>query len=85
MFRLKINDDGRILYACKELPGNDYSHLTAVDTLPEGDVTDWLCIDGQYIYDPLPEQEQAEPARTTEERLTELEEAFAMILSGVTE
>lgn len=85
MFGMKLNDDGRIMHACKVLRGGDYTNMTVVDMLPEGDVTDWLFVDGEYIYDPLPEQEQAEPARTTEERLTELEEAFALILSGVVE
>lgn len=85
MYALKLSDDNRIMYACKVLEKGNYSHLTVVDTLPEGDVTDWLYIDGEYIYDPLPEQEQAEPVRSTEERLTELEESFAMILSGVVE
>lgn len=86
MYALNLSDgDYRILSACVVLPNGDYSNMTVVDTLPEGDITDWRLVDGEYIFDPLPEQEQAEPVRSTEERLTELEEAFALILSGVVE
>lgn len=85
MYALKLSDDNRIMYACKVLENGNYNHLTVVDTMPEGDITDYRLVDGEYIYDPLPEQEKGEPTRTTEERLTELEEAFALILSGVTE
>lgn len=32
-----------------------------VEDLPEGDIHDYLYIDGEYIYDPLPVPEQPEP------------------------
>lgn len=45
-----------------------------VDELPDGNITDYLRIDGEYIYDPLPEPEQTEPTPTIEERVTTLEQ-----------
>lgn len=56
-----------------------------VDTLPDGDITDYLYVDGAYVYDPLPEPEPVEPEPTAEERIAALEEELAAtkILLGV--
>lgn len=40
-----------------------------VDTLPEGNITDYLYVDGEYVYDPLPEPEPQPLAPTDPERL----------------
>lgn len=53
MYALNLSEDNRILsvtydeYAPKEQP--------RVETLPEGDVTDYKYIDNEFIYNPLPE------------------------------
>lgn len=53
MYALNLNSDNRILSACVVLPTTP-ADLPRVDTLPDGDINDWMFIDGQYVYDPLP-------------------------------
>jgi hypothetical protein len=36
--------------------------VIVVDVLPEGDISEYRYIDGEYIHDPLPKPEQPEPA-----------------------
>lgn len=81
-YALKLAEDGRILSATfAKYAGSD---AALVDELPEGNVADYLYVAGEYIYDPLPEPET--PATPTqEERIADLEEALALLLSGVTE
>lgn len=43
-----------------------------VDVLPDGDVSDYLYVDGQYVYDPMPEPKQPEVDVTTEDVLNAL-------------
>lgn len=53
MYALNLNSDNRILSACVVLPSTPES-MPRVDTLPEGDVNDWLFVNNEYVYDPLP-------------------------------
>lgn len=49
-------ETNRILSACfvnKFTPAS----MPRVDTLPDGDVNDYLYVDGEYVYDPLPKEE----------------------------
>ena len=70
MYALNLSEDNRILsvtfdeYAPPEQP--------RVDTLPEGDVSDYLYIDGEYIYEPLPVEPVPEPEPTADEILNAL-------------
>lgn len=81
-YALNLAENGRILsvtfeeFAAEGMP--------VVDELPEGDTADYLYVDGQYVHDPLP-KEEPEPKPTDAERIAELEEALALLLSGVTE
>ena len=56
-----------------------------VDELPEGDTYDYLYVNGEYIYDPLPQPSESEPQPTQEERIAQLEEELkaAKILLGL--
>lgn len=66
MFALNIEKEtNRILSACIVLKDVNYNGMPIVDELPEGDITDYLYIDGAYVYDPLPEPETetAEPTQ----------------------
>lgn len=54
MFALNISEDNRILSACKVLPNGNYDGMPIVDTLPEGNLPDYLYVNGEYVYDPLP-------------------------------
>lgn len=49
-----------------------YHGMVVVDTLPDGDVTDFLYVDGEYVYDPLPEPEEPESEPTTEDIMNAL-------------
>lgn len=71
MYALNLSDEKRILSACVVLPTTPAS-MPRVDTLPEGDVNDWLFVDGEYVYDPLPKPEPPEPEPTADEILDAL-------------
>lgn len=63
-FALKLAEDGRVLSATYE----QYADSDAVlrDKLPTGetereqDIHNWLDINGEYVYDPLPVEEVSE-------------------------
>ena len=58
MYALNIAENNRILSACVVLPSTPAS-MPHVDALPEGDINDWLFMDGEYVYDPLPKPDTA--------------------------
>ena len=77
---LCLYDDNRIHHACsiihngkklndlqvKELyPEGIYNGMPIVDTIPEGNLPDYLYVNGEYVYDPHPEPEQPEPIEET--------------------
>ena len=63
MYALNLSEDGRILSACVCLEGQIYENI--VNTLPDGDITDYKYINNEYIYDPLPKPEPPEPEEPT--------------------
>lgn len=86
MYALNLADDGRILSATysQYAPEN----AVIVDALPDGDISDYLYIDGKYVYDPLPEPEEPEPTPSPDDyeaRIAALEEELVAtkILLGV--
>ena len=83
-YSLNLAEDGRILSAT--YPQYAPSDAVIVDELPDGNIADYLYVDGEYVYDPLPVPEEPEqPAPTLEERTAALEEELAAtkILLGV--
>ena len=78
-YALNLGEDGRVLsvtyeeYATEEMP--------LVDSIPEGNIADYRYVDGEFINDPLPKQEEKP---TKDERLTELESMMNAFL-GVSE
>lgn len=56
MYVLNLAEDNRILSAWDVIEGQDYTGMPKVDTLPDGDVSDYLYVDGEYVYDPLPKE-----------------------------
>ena len=70
IYALNLNEDNRILsvtydkYAPKSQP--------RVDTLPDGDVNDYLFVNGEYVYDPLPMPPTPTPEPTADEILDAL-------------
>lgn len=59
-FALNISEDGRILSATFEEFAAKGDPL--VDTLPEGDISEYRYVDGAYIHDPIPEPEVEPPS-----------------------
>ena len=82
-YALNLAEDNRVLSAtfAKFAPVG----AVLVNTIPEGNIANYKYENGAYFYDPLPEPEPVEPEATIEDRVSELEEALEMILSGVTE
>jgi len=80
-YALNLADDGRILsvtydeYAPEEQP--------RVEALPDGDVNDCFYINGEYVYDPLPEPEPVEPVPSDSERIGALEQQMTALIGGV--
>ena len=84
-YALNLDADDRILSATYEsyaVPG-----MPIVDTLPDGDITDYKYIDDSYVHDPLPKPGPAEP--TAEEdalsMIVDHEYRLTMLELGVTE
>ena len=55
MYSLNLDADNRILSACVCLEGFEYKNV--VDTLPDGNISDYRYVDGEYVYNPLPKPE----------------------------
>ena len=83
MHVLNLAADGRVLSA------GEYAVIPegamVVDSIPEGNLADYLYIDGQFVHDPLPATEDPDDLPSDSERIAELEEALELLLSGVTE
>lgn len=68
MYALNLDSaTGRILSAT--FPEYAAADNVIVDALPEGDISDYLYVDGAYIYEPLPKPVEPEAEPTAEEVL----------------
>lgn len=56
MFALNLAPDGRILSAT--YPQYAPHDAVLVDALPEGDISEYLYLDGAYIYAPIDNEEE---------------------------
>lgn len=74
-YALHLADDGRILSATYEKYAREGQPI--VSTLPDGDISDYLYVNGEYVYSPMPEQEEPEIQPTQEERISALEARLA--------
>lgn len=68
MYALNLNTDNRILSACVVLPSTPDT-MPRVDSLPDGDINDYLFVNGEYLFDPVPKPEPPEPEPTDYDRL----------------
>lgn len=68
MYALNLDTDNRILSACVVLPSTPDT-MTKVDSLPEGNINDYLYVNGKYVYDPIPTPEPPDPEPTDFDRL----------------
>ena len=69
-YALNLNEDGRILSATYEKYAAE--NMPIVDTLPEGDLYEYIYQNGEYIHDPLPKPEQPKEESTTDDVLNAL-------------
>ena len=70
MYALNLDaETGRILSACVVLPSGFYEDMPVVDAFPDGDLCEYLYVDGEYVHDPLPAPEVPEKEPTTAEIL----------------
>ena len=67
MYALNLADGGRILSAT--YPQYAPADAVIVETLPDGDISDYIYSDGEFIYDPLPDPVEPEVEATTEDVL----------------
>lgn len=86
-YALNLDADGRILSATYE--SYAVAGMPVVDTLPDGDITDYKYIDGSYVHDPLtkpkPQPEEPTVEEDTLSMLVEHEERIIMLELGLTE
>ena len=82
---LYLYKDNRIQSAWKVLPNGNYDGMPIVDTLPEGNLPDYLYVNGEYVYDPLPKQEEPEPAPSPslETRVATVEADVAALTTAI--
>ena len=59
LYALNLGDDGRVLSATEDQYGAEGQPRVA--TLPKDDLYDYKYIDGEFVYDPLPQPEPPEP------------------------
>lgn len=79
-YGLVLDEENRIISA----PAQRYAPMDAVivDKLPEGDITDYMYINNEFIYNPLPKEEVEETLTPSlEERVTVLEETVNTSMS----
>lgn len=81
MYALNLGDGGRILSACVVLSIGNYEGMPQVESLPDGDISDYKYLDGEYVYDPLPKPEPM-PEPTADNYVT-YDELAAAIREGV--
>lgn len=59
MYSLNLGEDNRVLSVCPCLDGQTYENI--VNSFPDGDVTEYRYVDGEFIHDPEPKPEPPEP------------------------
>lgn len=61
-YALNLSEDGRILSATFEKYAVE--NMPLVDILPDGDISEYIYRNGEYIHDPLPKPEIVERITT---------------------
>lgn len=95
MYVLKLDENNRILSISEKIEGKNYKGKPIVEKRPEDlvpadateevkDAHNYLYIEGEYIYDPLPRPDNPEPDPIPGEDLT-ADEMAAAIMEGVNE
>lgn len=74
IYALSLEADGRILSAT--FPQYAPADAVLVEALPEGNIHDYLYVDGEYVHDPLPAPEEPEPTPAAPDVWDELDAAY---------
>lgn len=69
-YSLNLGENGRILSVCVCLDGQTYENQ--VESFPEGDITEYRYENGEFIHDPLPQEETEEEEPTVEDDILEM-------------
>ena len=84
MYALNLGAGGRVLSVT--WPKYAPSDAPKVETLPEGDTCDYLYVDGEFVYDPLPEEPEPEdPMDTLQKKVISLQEQNDTLLECLLE
>ena len=81
MYVLNLDKHNRILSACVMLGTGNYRGMPIVNALPEGDVTDYKYIAGEYVYEPIPESEEPE-AQPSQLDVIEAQVTYTAMMTG---
>ena len=78
MYALNISNDGRVLSAtyAKYAPED----AVRVDKLPEGDISEYLYVGGEFIYDPMPVEPNIEIPSQLD--IIEAQVAYTAMMTG---
>ena len=82
-YALSLMEDNRIHSAWKVLENGNYNGMPIVGELPDGDITDYLYKNSQYIYDPKPIEPTPEPAPSLESRVATVESDVAALTTAI--
>ena len=83
MYALNLNEENRILSACVVLENGNYDGMPIVNELPEGNIADYMYVDGKYVFEPLTKAEEPAETITEAQRLEALELAVAEMAAEV--
>ena len=88
MYVLNLAEDNRVLSVCNKLDGVDYNDVPIADKRPEDvypgcNTEDCYYINGEYIYDPKPEDPKPDPSVTEPTEYVSYEEIANAIREGV--
>ena len=72
-----LGDNGRVLSVAWYRVPPAGALIVQRSALPEGDISQYRYVDGEFVHDPLPDPEPEAPAPTAEERIAALEQLAA--------
>ena len=78
-YSLNLGENGRVLSVCVCIEGQTYENI--VDSFPDGDVSEYRYVDGEFIHDPEPKPDPEEPTEPVE--YATYDELAAAIKEGV--
>lgn len=81
--KIKLDNNNRIIGWCA-IGGMD-GNVVQVQQLPDGQYTDYLFIDGQYVYSPLAKTQEDSPAVDLQERVKQLQQQNESLLQCLLE